>query len=568
MFISVKIVEPSEMAEGSADPTVERRTVLAALGLLGSGSLAGCSLSTPPTAVESREFAFSEQSSEVGFEYSPRTDWIGNGHSGVYVADIDNDLWPEILAVGGPQPVLFENDGGTFTESDALPTVDRQVTGALFFDHDNDGWQDLLLLAENATPLFLENDEGEFSVSEMGFDTEMARPIGATAADYDRDGRLEVFVFQYGNWADTVPAGYLNRGRVEDDNGFENYLYAFDGTEFSRVEDAGIEGEHWSLAASFVDLTGDSLPDIHVANDFNNDVLYLNRGDGTFDRQRLGSVTDRNAMSSEVVDINEDGDLDLFVTNIGLPIQRETLTSAQYQLVRDRIRFLLGKRIEGNNVLVNQGDGEFTDRAEAFGVQEGGWGWAAVVADFDNDAQLDIFHTTSLFFRIDREEPHYTYPMVWQGDRESEAFEQLDASAVGFLEKSGRGAAGLDATLDGRRDIAVGTFEDDFVFYANETDAWNCVQVRPTSETIDAPSVGAEVTVTVAGESRRQVMNCKADYQSQDSRFLHFGLGEADELDRLEVDWPGEAGVELTDVAVNRRLVVTPDGIRRSTSLE
>lgn len=566
--MSAKFVKLLQMAESSDELTVERRNVLAALGLLGSGSLAGCSLSTPPTEVESREFAFSERSSEVGFEYSPRQDWIGNGHSGVYVADIDNDLWPELLAVGGPQPVLFENDGGTFTESDTLPAVDRQVTGALFFDHDNDGWQDLLLLAENATPLFLKNDEGEFSVSELGFDTEMTRPIGATAADYDRDGHLEVFVFQYGNWAESAPAGYLNRGRVEDDNGFENYLYAYDGTEFSRVEDARIAGEHWSLAASFVDLTGDSLPDIHVANDFNNDVLYLNQGDGTFERRRLGSVTDRNAMSSEVVDINGDGDMDLFVTNIGLPIQKATLTSAQYQLIRDRVRFLLGKRIEGNNFLINQGDAEFTDRAESFGVQEGGWGWAAVIADFDNDAQLDIFHTTSLFTRLDREDPHYTYPMIWQGKHGSEEFDQLDASAVGFLEKSGRGAAGLDVTLDGRQDIAVGTFQNDFVLYANETDAWNCVQVRPTSETIDAPSVGATVTVTVAGERQRQVMNCKADYQSQDSRFLHFGLGEADELNRLEVDWPGDAALELTDIEANRRLVVAPDGIRRSTSLD
>jgi hypothetical protein len=121
--------------------------------------------------------------------------------------------------------------------------------------------------------------------------------------------------------------------------------------------------------------------------------------------------------------------------------------------------------------------------------------------------------------------------------------------------------------LDGRRDIAVATFGDDYVLYTNETDTWNCVQVRPTSETIDAPSLGAVVTVTVAGERRKQVLNCKADYQSQDSRFLHFGLGDAEELDRLEVTWPDGSELTLTDLAVNRRLVVTPDGVHRSTSL-
>jgi hypothetical protein len=555
------------MAGNIDNPRIDRRDLLATLGVLGSGALAGCPVSRASTTVESREIAFSERSSKLGFEYSPRQDWIGNGHSGVYVADVDNDLWPEVLAVGGEKPVLFDNDGGRFTESDALSAIEKQIIGALFFDHDNSGWQDLLLLAENTTPVFLENDAGEFSVREKGFDAELVRPVGATAADYDRDGRVEVFVFQYGNWADSVPAGYLNRGQVDDDNGFENHLYAYDGSQFHRVEDAGIEGEHWSLAASFVDLTGDSLPDIHVANDFNSDVLYLNQGDETFERRRLGAVTDRNAMSSEVVDINRDGDPDLFVTNIDLPIQKEALRPEQYQLVRDRIRFLLGKRIEGNNFLVNQGDGEFTDRAERYGVQEGGWGWASVVADFDNDTELDIFHTTSIFFRIDRDDPDYTYPMFWQGQRDSTEFDQLDASEIGFLEKSGRGAAGFDMNLDGRRDIAVATFGDDYVIYTNETDTWNCVQVRPTSETIDAPSLGAVVTVTVAGESRKQVLNCKADYQSQDSRFLHFGLGDADELDRLEVAWPDGSELTLTDLAVNRRLVVTPDGVHRSTSL-
>ena len=197
------------MAEDIDNPRVDRRDLLATLGVLGSGALAGCPVSRASTTVESREIAFSERSSEVGFEYSPRQDWIGNGHSGVYVADVDNDLWPEVLAVGGEKPVLFDNDGGTFTESDALPAIERQIIGALFFDHDNSGWEDLLLLAEDATPVFLENDEGEFSVQQAGFDTELVRPVGATAADYDRDGRVEVFVFQLIDQFDYAEAAAL-----------------------------------------------------------------------------------------------------------------------------------------------------------------------------------------------------------------------------------------------------------------------------------------------------------------------------------------------------------------------
>lgn len=555
------------MVEDDHSPSPGRREVLAALGALGVGGVAGCLTIDGASSAEPRELAFSEVSSRVGFEYTPLGGWVGNGHSGVYVTDFDNDLWPDVLAVGGEEPVLFRNDEGSFRQSTALPDIDRQIISALFFDHDNDGWEDLLLLAENDTPVFLENTGGEFVVRDRGFDDELTRPVGATAADYDRDGSLEVFVYQYGNWADTTPAGYLNRGEIDEDNGFENRLYAFDGERFSTVRDAGIEGAHWSLASSFVDLTGNSLPDIHVANDFNADVLYVNRGDGTFERRLLGSVTDRNAMSSEVTDINRDGKLDLFVTNIDLPIQKNTLTREQYQLVRDRVKFLLGKRIEGNNLLINRGDGEFVDRGEEYGVQEGGWGWATIVTDFDNDTNSDIFHTTSKFFRIDRDDPHYTYPMLWQGLENDESFEQYDTSKAGFVEKSGRGAASLDHNLDGRRDVAVATFNDSYVFYRNETDAWHSVQIRATSGTTDSPSLGARVTVTVDGTRQRQVMNAKTDYQSQDSRFLHFGLGRVETVDRVGVTWPGGDELTITDVDSDQRLVVAPDGILRSRSL-
>jgi hypothetical protein len=521
------------------------------------------------------DLSFAEVADEAGLAYEPDEGGAGNGNDGLYVADYDDDLREDVLALGGDSPVLFRNTGGGFERSGALPNVSEpgvgRVQGALWFDHDGDGREDLLLLRRYGTPVLLENDGGHFERRDAGFETEFDNPVAATTADYDGDGCLDLFVGQYGLWSEASPEAW-NDQFFESDNGNPNALYrGHCGDGFERVRDAGVgptgSGPHWSLAASFADLTGDGRPDVHVANDYYNDTAYVNDGDGTFTRMVLGNATDRNGMSSEVVDLTADDRPEVFVTNIYFPRDRVgELGDTDRRLFSNFLANRLGKRLKGNNLLAGTDDGAspearatFEDRGEAVGLAEGGWGWAAVAADLDGDGDRDVLHGTQDVVTFDESAPVYSLPMAWvQHDGE---FHRQDGGEVGFGVSDDRGVVRFDYDLDGALDVGVATYDEPYLLYRNDGPQGNSLQVVVDGGP-NRTAVGAAVYAIAAGETRRYLRNARADYQSQDSRVVHVGLGDAEAVDELRVIWPD--GIERTfeNVSAGQRIRVTPDGIK------
>jgi len=521
----------------------------------------------PAESPQETTIRFEDVSEEVGPAYEAKIDGadVSNtiSNAGVYAADVDRDGWTDLLAVGGERPVLFENDRGEFRRTEAVPRLDRSVRSALFVDYDTDGWEDLLLVSEDREPLLLENDRGTFDRVDAGFDREFAVPIGATAADYDRDGCLDLFVVQNGRWSERPPLG-MNDVSVplDDDNGKPNALFEGTCSGFERAEDGDIAGTRWSLATSFVDLTADGYPDIHVANDFNNDTMYVNRGDGTFERRVMGAATSRNGMSSEVGDFDGDARPDVFVTNIFFPISEANISDEKQQRLERYFAFVLrSKRIEGNNLMINRGGGEMSFESTAYGIAEGGWGWASAHVDLDNDGDRDLFHATQEVLRIDEEDPTFTYPMVFE--RDGDSFERRDASEMGFSEANGRGIAQLDFDRDGDQDLLVSTYDGSFELYANTADSLedrHSLQLRVVAANGETTAIGAEVAVTANGTTQSAALNAKADYQSQDTRVLHFGLGATGEVDRVTVTWPDGTEHVFEDVEADQRLVAFRNG--------
>lgn len=515
------------------------------------------------------EWSFEDVTESSGLDYEAEASGVGNGDSGVYVTDYNGDGWSDLLAIGGDDPVLFENTGGEFERSDALPAIDMTVQGALFFDADGDGLDDLLLLPRNGEAIFLHNDGGSFVRTDNGLGIEMGVAVGASAADYDGDGDLDVFVIQYGDWGANTPTGFLHPdgGYVDDDNGAQNLLFENTDEGFVNVTDsAGIAGEHWSLATSFVDYTGDGAPDIHVANDFNNDTLYRNQGDGTFERVVMGAETARNGMSSEVGFFDGDDAPDTFVTNIYFPISDSNLSEEKRARLERYFSFVLrSKRIEGNNLMINRGDGQFSFEGEAYGLKAGGWGWASVHADLDNDGDRDLFHATQQVVRIDDADPHFTYPMVFE--RTGDNFTSRDAADLGFEETNGRGVGELDFDRDGDVDLVVSTYDGAFKLYENRVSdgsSRHSVQIEVVDED-GATAIGATVAVTADGQTQYEILNTKADYQSQDTRTLHFGLGDSDEVDAITVVWRDGTERTFESVAADQRLTLSPNGTVEST---
>ncbi|WP_440988355.1 CRTAC1 family protein [Haloarchaeobius baliensis] len=512
------------------------------------GSAAG-----PETSIQ-----FEERADAVGLQYRTDGGGAGNGNDGVYVADVDRDGWEDVLAVGGEQPVLFRNAGGEFERQRAFTSVNGTVKGALFLDYDGDGWADLLLLRSHAAPVLWHNDGGSFERSGVVFDA-LAYPMGATADDYDGDGDLDLLVYQSGDWVDRKPEGYFALNQtIAEDNGNPNVLYENTRDGFERVEDSGLAAAtRWSLAASFVDVNDDGLPDVHVANDYNTDVVYVNDGDGGFVENQLDGNTSRNGMASEVFDANGDGAPDVFTTNIYLP-----LSEVEDEERSERLRLLFGNvlqsgRTEGNTLMLNDGTGGFADVAVAYGVREGGWGWAASAADLDNDGDRDLIHATQYVARIDSDDPHYTLPMVYE--REGDAFRTLDASERGFREHDGRGLVTLDYDRDGDLDVVVAPSDGELALYENTGAAANSVAVRVVDEA-GATAYGATIVAEAGGRETVVQQTIRSDFLSQESRVTHVGLGGRESVD-LTVTFPDGTRRTFEDVPANRRVRLSKDGL-------
>lgn len=533
--------------------------VLATLVLVALAALAGCNVLASDGPPEDDAFSFEEVSAVVGYDYDSINSPGINGDDGAYAVDYDNDLRTDLFALGGGSPTLYRNTGGAFERTDAIPEVSGTLQGALFFDHDNDGLEDLLVLRRDATPVFLENREGSFERKDVGIEREFVAPVSADVADYTGDGCLDLFVVDYGDWFEDPPKGW-GGVIVGQDNGEPNQLFRGTCGSFEPVDDAGIEGTHWSLATSFVDLNADGNPDIHVANDFFNDTLYTGTGDGTFDREVLPGETDRNGMSSHATDVTGDGRLDVFVTNIYFPRDRwNEIPESNRVFFEDFMVDRVGGRTKGNNLLVGSEDGFSYEGAER-NVSDGGWGWGSSLQDFESDGDVDIFHGNQFEVRFGGDYPHYTRPFLFaQHDGE---FHRQNSSALGFEETNDRGVVGIDYDVDGAMDLAVATDQESHRLYRNDTPQEESLQVVVGAGSIDHTAIGARVEATADGETHLRVNDAKADYQSQETRTLHFGVDDATTVAELHIEWPDGTERTFEDVETGQRIHVTPDGIR------
>jgi len=512
----------------------------------------------PPATTD---FAFEEVATTAGFEYESLNIGAVNGNDGVYAADYDDDLDTDLLAIGGSGPVLFRNTGGAFEATDQLSNVTSDSQGALFFDYDADGSEDLLLLRRNDAPLLFENRDGEFVRTDAGLDREFVVPVTASAADYTGNGCPDLFVADYNDWVEERPLRWQS-GLAEpgEDNGRPNVLYRGDCEGFERAEDAGIEGTHWSLATSFVDLNDDGLPDIHVANDYYNDTLYYNDGDGTFDRRVLPGETNRNGMSSRAVDVTGDGRLDLFVTNIYYPSSRyRELPDTTLRLFSDFTSNRLGARMQGNNLLVGTEDGLAYEGAER-NLSRGGWGWGSALEDFESDGDVDVFHATQWEVRFGGGHPTFVRPMLFA--QHGGEFRRVNASAVGLQEGDDRGVSAIDFDRSGSMDVAVSANLERYRLYRNAAEQGESLQVVVEAGDLDHTAIGARVEATADGDTQLRVNNVNADYQSQDTRTMHFGVGDAERIDELRVEWPDGTVRTFEDVPTGQRILVTPGGIQ------
>ncbi|MFQ5747677.1 MAG: FG-GAP-like repeat-containing protein [Gemmatimonadota bacterium] len=479
--------------------------------------------------------------------------------SGAAWGDYDRDGWPDLFVVNESGPLddttgtadpparsaLYHNEGnGTFSEVAARAgvAVGGLGMGAAWGDYDADGWPDLVVTAYGGNRLFRNRGDGTFEdvTAAAGLSGEVGFWTGASWADYDRDGDLDLYITGYvrysrgpsgtsaAQYVVQVPAN-LNPSSFPPER---NLLYRNEGDgRFADVSDeAGVGGRSGrSLSAAWSDFDGDGWPDLYVANDLSDNFLFRNPGDGTLeDVSYAARVADyRGAMGLAVGDWDGDLDPDLFVTHWIAQENAlfENLTSRDPGAPRP-----LG----------------FMDVADRFGLGQIALdfvGWGTSFIDYDNDGRLDLFVANGSTLQ-QPERPERLVGMrdqlFWNAGPEDGFYDVSDSSGAYFSrEDVGRGAAFADYDRDGDVDVFVVNNGGRAALLRNDggnRNAW--LEVRLEGTRSNRSAYGTKVRAfTPAGPQVREV-GAQSSYLSQSSPVVHFGLGPGGEADSLLITWP------------------------------
>jgi tetratricopeptide (TPR) repeat protein len=532
------------------------------------------------------------------------------GHNGVSVGDFDNDGHDDLYVcqpAGLPNRLYRNRGNGRFedvTESSGVGILENTAC-ALFLDIDNDGRQDLVVVRGDGPVLFLNQGGGRFQPRRDAF--KFANPpqgtfTGAAAADYDRDGWVDIYFCLYSYYQGTDQYQYPLPYYAAE-NGPPNFLMRNnrDGT-FSDVTAATRltqNNRRYSFCCGWTDYNRDGWPDLYVVNDFGRKNLYRNNGDGTFtDVASQAGVEDVGAgMSVCWLDYDNDGREDLYVADMWTAAGERVSTQAIFKPDTPAdIRALYHKHAMGNSLFHNEGNA-FQDRTEGGGVGVGRWSWSSDAWDFDHDGFLDLYIANGMVSGPRREDLNSFFWRQVVAKSPDDAVSSRDYeegwNAINELIRSdgtwsgyernvfyvnnrngtfadASGVVGLDFIEDGRS-FALADFDHDGrleVCLKNR----NAPQLRVLKNVIEdlPPAIafrlrGTEsnrdaigAVIIVEAQSRRQTRSLQAGsgFLSQHGKEVWFGLGKAGGPVHASIVWPRGRVQELEDLPVNHRVWV------------
>ena len=509
--------------------------------------------------------------------------------SGVALLDYDNDGWLDIYLVNGstfaalkgqekpPRAMLFHNNhDGTFTDVTEKAGVanERWGFGAVVGDYDNDGWPDIYVSNFGKNRLYHNNHDGTFTdVAEKAGVTIGGWSTGATWGDYDHDGFLDLFVPGYVKFDPDHPpfsgqngvssASCQFRGvkvlcgplglKGESDHLFHNNG---NGTFTDVSIKAGVSDPkgYYGFASVFVDVDDDGWIDLAVANDSVPKYLYRNKHDGTFeDISYLSGFAlnddgrEQAAMGIAVGDYNHSGRLGFYITNF----------SDDY-----------------NTLYRNDGEGTFSDVTTRSGIAVltiPFLGWGTGFLDYDNDGWLDLFVANGhVYPGVDKFDWGTTWsqrPLLLRNLDGKKFVEVPPAAGSGLaVVVPARGAALGDLFNDGHIDVVMNNIDSPPTVLRNVVkNDYHWVTFKLVGgEKSPRDAVGAKVFLTANGVRQRADVFSGGSYASSSDQRLHFGLGNATRVERLEILWPSGSREMINPPAVDRfYTVVEGKGITR-----
>jgi Flp pilus assembly protein TadD/peroxiredoxin len=533
------------------------------------------------------------------------------GNNGLAAGDFDNDGFDDlyICQPAGLPNRLYRNRGdGTFedvTEKAGVGVLDNTAC-ALFADFENKGLQDLLVVCGSGPLLFVNRGDGSFAIKRDAFKFELP-PQGtfthAAVADYDRDGRLDIYFCLYSYYLGLdqyhYPVPYFDAR-----NGPPNFLFHNEGNgtfvDKTRAAGLNVENDRYSFACAWGDSQGNGLADLYVANDFGRGNLYRNNGDGTFTAVSTAAHVDdpEAGMSASWLDSSNDGKQDIYSAAMWSAAGQRVSSQKMFQpKATEEIRSFYRRHARGNTLFRNRGDGSFENVSRQAGVELGRWSWCADSWDFDHDGYADIYVTngyisapdradlSSFFWRQvvgkspDDSTPSLAYERGWQALNE---LIRSDGSWSGyernvmfannhdgtFSEVSG--LIGLDALEDSRSFVLADLDHDGRlevilknrnspqlrIFHNGMTKLGDsiCFRLRGTKSNRD--SVGAAITVESGTLRQTKYLQAGTGFLAQHSKEVFFGLGKAEARIKATIRWPSGETQEFADLPANHRVEI------------
>jgi tetratricopeptide (TPR) repeat protein/peroxiredoxin len=533
------------------------------------------------------------------------------GNNGVAAGDFDNDGFDDLYVCqpAGLPNRLYRNRGdGTFddvTERAGVGVLDNTAC-ALFADFQNRGRQDLLVVCGTGPLLFLNQGDGTFSLKRDAFKFERP-PQGtfthAAVADYDRDGRLDIYFCMYMYYLGLdqyhYPIPYYDAR-----NGPPNCLFhnQGDGTFVETTRAAGMDADNdrYSFACTWGDSNSNGLPDLFVANDFGSSQLYRNNGDGTFKVvSKEAHVESVGAgMSCCWADYDNDGHQDIYVPSMWEAAGQRVSGQKQFhEHAPQNIRELYQRHARGNALYRNQGDGTFQNAGGRAGVEMGRWSWCSDFWDFDQDGYSDLYVSNGylscpqqndlagFFWRqvvaksSEDATPSLAYELGWQAinelvrsdntwhgyarnvmfvnNRDGSFSEASGAVALDFLEDS-RSFALADIDHDGRLEVILKNRNAPQlrILHNAMRDIGHAVSFRLRGTKSNRDAIGAAIIVEAGSLRQTKYLQAGSGFLAQHSKELFFGVGKAEGDLRATVRWPSGLSQVFEHLPVNHRIEI------------
>jgi len=492
---------------------------------------------------------------------------------GVAFLDYDNDGWLDLLVLNGTRLEgappgtsnrLYKNNrDGTFTDVTEKAGLARTgwASAVTVGDYDNDGFDDLFITYYGHNVLYHNNGDGTFTdvTARAGLRQDAPRyGSGCTWLDYDRDGRLDLFVAYYLDttleklprpgenpdcrWKGVpvncgprgLPAGYVQLLHNNGDGTF---------TDVSRAAGVTAASGAYPMTAVAADYDNDGWPDVYVACDSTPSWLFRNQHDGTFRQEGLERGValsedglEQAGMGVAVGDYDLDGSLDIFKTHFS----------------------------DDTNVLYrNDGKGYFNDvtiRA-GLGVETRYVGWGAGIVDLDNDGFPDLFVVTgSVYPEVERTLPAYPFRtprLVFRNLGDGRFEELIEEAGPGVAAPhASRGCAFGDFDNDGDVDVVVMNMNEPPSLLRNDVSGGgHWLKVLLVGVKSNRSAIGARVVARYGGRTQAQEVLAQSSFYSVSDRRLHFGLGTATSAE-LTVRWPSGATEPIGSVEADQLVVV------------